>query len=136
MCIAFGDDTQKRRDYHWVITGRCFLVWDLKRGKELHAPNVSLSGIPDTAPFTFAQGRWVEWLRQVIDRHFHHSTLIGRNSNGKRRSCSKRRFVHFSAYAFQCTVGLRDRSDEIEESHYMNNEGRCPLACPNNLQMY
>ena len=23
-------------------------------------------------------------------------------------------------------LGLHDRSDEIEESHYMNDEGRCP----------
>ena len=50
----------------------------MKGGKESHAHNVSLSGIPDAAPFTFAQGRWVEWLGRVIDRHFHHSTVIGR----------------------------------------------------------
>ena len=76
----------------------------MKRGKELHAHNVSLSGIPDAAPFTFAQGRWVEWLGRVIDRHFHHSTVVGRNSDGQARSCSNRRFVHISAYAFQPTM--------------------------------
>ena len=52
----------------------------MKRGKELHihAPNVSLSGILDTAPFTLAQGRWVEWLGRVIDHHFHRPTIISR----------------------------------------------------------
>ena len=134
--MVFGDDTQMRRSYDRVITGerpemlfslayerrkgvtrtQCLVVWD-SRCCSVHIC-------------------WVEWLGRVIDRHFHHSTVIGRNSDGKGRSCSNRRFVHFSAYAFQRTVGLRDRSDEIEESHYMKNEGRCPLACPTNLRMH
>ena len=70
---------QKRQRYHWVITGEqpeIHFSLAYEKGKELHTPNVSLSGIPDTAPFTFSQGRWVEWLGRVIDRHFHHSTVI------------------------------------------------------------
>ena len=95
-----------------VTRTQCLVVWD-----------------PDTAPFTFAQGRSIEWLGRVVDRHFHHSTVIGRNSDGKGRSCSNCRFVHFSAYAFQCTVGLSERWGN-------RTEGRCTLGRPTNLQMH